>query len=210
MFAASALAFAGLMVSGAWWWMRRRDPAAAAGGFTWPEFAAIPSWADLSAGFAPALDAVQGAADAVAETVQAVVAPGAWSPPAKASPYLPAIYAAEDAAGAPRNLFARQIKQESNFNPAAVNSRSGAQGIAQFMPATWAEWGRGGDVFDAFASIDAQGRYMRWLYERHGEWKLALAAYNWGTGNVARKGLGAAPPETVAYVDDIVGAVGLA
>lgn len=156
--------------------------------------------------FERAADAVQ----SFAEDVVNAVTPGPWSPPAKAAPYLSAIYAAEDAAGAPRNTFARQIKQESNFNPNAVNARSGAKGLGQFVDATWGEWGGGADVFDPLANIDAMGRYMRWLYDRHGSWRLALAAYNWGTGNVARKGMGRAPAETRAYVAGIAGDIGLA
>ena len=78
----------------------------------------------------------------------------------------------------------------------------------QFMSATAAEWGV--DVGSVESSADGAGRYMQWLYGRLGSWSLALAAYNWGIGNVLRKGLGAAPVETRNYVAQIGGELGLA
>ena len=44
-------------------------------------------------------------------------------------------------------MVAAQLAQESGWNPNAT-SPAGAQGIAQFMPATWATYGEGGDPFD--------------------------------------------------------------
>lgn len=79
-----------------------------------------------------------------------------------------------------------QIKAESNFNPGA-ESPVGAKGLGQFMNPTWREWGNGFSVLDPEANIDATCRYMRWLLrqfdqdERH-----ALAAYNWGIGNLKK------------------------
>ena len=40
----------------------------------------------------------------------------------------------------PWKLLKAQVKQESGFNPDAVNKNSGATGLAQFMPRTWEEW----------------------------------------------------------------------
>lgn len=123
-----------------------------------------------------------------------------WSPPAKAAPYLDAIANAEATYGIPTNLLARQIKAESNFNPNAV-SPVGAIGISQFMPATAAELGI--DPTDPFASINAQGKYLRSLYDQTGSWISALAAYNWGIGNVLKKGTANLPAETAKYVATI-------
>lgn len=80
-------------------------------------------------------------------------------------------------------LLKAQIKAESNFDSTAVSS-CGAKGLAQFMPATWKEWGVGSE-FDSESSIMAQSRYMLYLLKRYNYNKVyALAAYNWGLGNV--------------------------
>ena len=86
-------------------------------------------------------------------------------------------------------LLAGQAWQESRFNPTA-RSKAGAVGLLQFMPGTWGDWGRGLDPEDPEASADAGVRYMRSLLARYGAAAspvaLALAAYNWGLGNVDR------------------------
>lgn len=77
------------------------------------------------------------------------------------------------------------IAVESDFHADAV-SPVGAQGLMQLMPATAAELGVT-DPFDAKQNIEAGSRYLSQLLERyHGELPLALAAYNWGMGNVER------------------------
>lgn len=103
-----------------------------------------------------------------------------------------------------------QIKQESAFDLRA-KSPVGAMGLGQFMPATWEEWGLGHDPFDPTANIDATCRYMRWLLDRfRGDWLRALAAYNWGIGNVRRvvaklgdKWRSGLPYETSHYLDQV-------
>lgn len=97
-----------------------------------------------------------------------------------------------------------QIKQESNFNPTAV-SKVGAIGLAQFMPPTWKEWGKGENVFDPEANLDAQARYMKMLFKMFGNMQHALYAYNWGMGNV-KKWLAnkkKMPKETIQYYERI-------
>jgi len=103
-------------------------------------------------------------------------------------------------------LLAAQIMAESNFNPNAI-SPAGAQGIAQFMPATAAAYGLR-DPFDPVAAIDAQTRMMAELLAQFGAVELALAAYNAGPGAVA--GCMCIPPypETQAYVARILGLLG--
>ena len=103
----------------------------------------------------------------------------------------------------PAALLAAQLLAESNFNPAAV-SPAGAQGIAQFMPATAAAYGLD-DPFDPVAAIDAQARLMAELLARFGQVRLALAAYNAGPAPVAACGCVPAYPETEAYVARILG-----
>jgi len=94
-----------------------------------------------------------------------------------------------------------QDKQESAFNPDAVNPGSKATGLSQFMKRTWEEWrdGTAGiqeipdvdlvmlDPRDPEDAIRAQAAYMAWLMKQFGgNWELALAAYNWGIGNLKR------------------------
>lgn len=78
-----------------------------------------------------------------------------------------------------------QMLAESAADPKA-RSAAGACGLMQFMPATWAEWGKHEDIFNPEASIRAGCAYMRWLTEQLTEYSMALAAYNWGIGNVKR------------------------
>ena len=99
-------------------------------------------------------------------------------------------------------LLAAQLRAESNFDPAAV-SPAGAQGIAQFMPATAAAYGLR-DPFDAAAAIDAQAHLMSDLLRQFGSPALALAAYNAGPAAVAACGCVPAIPETTAYVARIL------
>jgi len=87
-------------------------------------------------------------------------------------------------------ILRTQASIESNFNPRAV-SPAGARGIAQFMPATGAEFGlhTEEDFFDPDKNIHAQAQYMRQLIDRYpNDLDTALSAYNAGMGNVDRKG----------------------
>jgi hypothetical protein len=99
-------------------------------------------------------------------------------------------------------LLAAQLMAESNFNPNA-GSPAGAQGIAQFMPATAAAYGLD-DPYDPVASIEAQAHLMSDLLRQFGSPELALAAYNAGPGAVS--GCNCIPPypETQAYVARIL------
>jgi Transglycosylase SLT domain/D-alanyl-D-alanine carboxypeptidase/Putative Flp pilus-assembly TadE/G-like len=98
-------------------------------------------------------------------------------------------------------LLAAQLMAESGFDPRAV-SPAGAQGIAQFMPATAAGYGLR-DPFDPIAAIDAQAHLMSDLLRRFRSVPLALAAYNAGSGAVA--GCSCIPyAETRAYVARIL------
>jgi len=103
-------------------------------------------------------------------------------------------------------LLGAQLYAESNFNPFARSS-AGAQGIAQFMPATARALGLR-DPFDAEASIDAQAHLMRDLLRRFGSVPLALAAYNAGPAPVAVCGCVPPYPETRGYVARILGLLG--
>ena len=79
---------------------------------------------------------------------------------------------------------------ESAFNPEAL-SRVRASGMWQFMPATGRDFELRQNLFRddrraVMASTGAALDYLQRLHARFGDWHLALAAYNWGQGNVAR------------------------
>jgi hypothetical protein len=82
----------------------------------------------------------------------------------------------------PVEFFARVIWQESRFNARAVSNK-GAQGIAQFMPAT-ADYRGLVDPFDPIEALANSARYLRDLKARFGNLGLAAAAYNAGPGRV--------------------------
>ncbi len=106
---------------------------------------------------------------------------------------------------------------ESAFNPQAVSSAR-ATGMWQFMPKTGKTFDLKQNAFrddrrDVMASTRAALDYLQKLYTQFGDWHLALAAYNWGEGNVGkaiaknqRLGLGVSylelsmPMETRFYV----------
>jgi soluble lytic murein transglycosylase-like protein len=112
------------------------------------------------------------------------------------------LLAAASRYGVSAALLAAQLMAESNFNPNAI-SPAGAQGIAQFMPATAAAYGLG-DPFDPIAAIGAQARLMSELLGQFGSPELALAAYNAGPGAVSACDCVPPYPETQAYVARIL------
>lgn len=85
--------------------------------------------------------------------------------------------------GIPAGVVAAQIELESGWNPQAV-SPTGAQGLAQFEPGTWATYGSG-SPFDPAAAFAAYVKYMGVLLRQEGNLQNALAAYNAGPGNIA-------------------------
>ena len=100
-------------------------------------------------------------------------------------------------------LLAAQLYAESSFNPFAV-SGAGAQGIAQFMPATARGMGLQ-NPFDPEQAIHAQAHLMRDLLRQFGSVPLALAAYNAGPGPVLACGCVPQNKETPGYVARILG-----
>jgi len=79
---------------------------------------------------------------------------------------------------------------ESAFVTTAQSSAK-ASGLWQFVPATGRDFALKQNVFrddrrDVLASTSAALDYLGRLYKQFGDWQLALAAYNWGQGNVAK------------------------
>ncbi|MFB6416128.1 MULTISPECIES: lytic transglycosylase domain-containing protein [Bradyrhizobium] len=116
-----------------------------------------------------------------------------------------ALRGAAEASGIPVPFFARLIWQESRFKSNEV-SHAGAQGVAQFMPATAAEVGLD-DPFDPMKALPASAKFLRKLRDDFGNLGLAAAAYNAGPGRIqkwlARESQ--LPRETRDYVRIITG-----
>jgi hypothetical protein len=132
--------------------------------------------------------------------------------PGSADPYKEAIASAEVAQGLPQGMLGRLLYQESHYRQDIITGKTksavGALGIAQFMPATAAQLGI--NPLDPFQAIPAAAKYLRQLYDQTGSWDKALASYNWGIGNVKKKGLANAPAETKNYFTSILADIGLA
>ncbi|MEQ1917940.1 MAG: lytic transglycosylase domain-containing protein [Elusimicrobiota bacterium] len=118
------------------------------------------------------------------------------------------------------------INQESNFKKNAYNTGSGCTGLMQLAPATAADMGVRGNLYDPVANIKAGVKYMNWIANSFFKMnldmsdlskvpaeklKMVLASYNWGIGNVQRivrkygtAGLDrVAPKETRNYIAEI-------
>jgi hypothetical protein len=121
-----------------------------------------------------------------------------------ASDYDTLIQTAATRYGLDASLFKRMLVAESNLRPDLVNPKSGAAGIAQFMPGTAAELGV--NPFVPEEAIPGAARYLRQNLDKFGgDYDKALAAYNWGPGNLSRYGMGNMPQETQNYIVRIRG-----
>jgi hypothetical protein len=89
-----------------------------------------------------------------------------------------------------------------------MRSPKGAEGHFQFMPATAQQYG----VLDPSnlvqSATGAARMYSDLLKQYGGDLPRALAGYNWGQGNMARKGFEAAPAETRNYIAKVTNAMG--
>lgn len=130
-----------------------------------------------------------------------------WRLPPKGRIFEAAFKAAEQKHGLPNNLLARMAEQESHFKPdiidGSIQSPAGAIGLMQIIP----RWHPNVNPLDPFASIEYAGDYIKRLYKRFGSWNKALAAYNWGQGNLDKWLRGEKehmPLETQNYVREIL------
>jgi soluble lytic murein transglycosylase-like protein len=126
-----------------------------------------------------------------------------------AEPYLPPLNAAEVKYRIPTNLLVRIAFEESSFLPEVISgevkSTAGAVGMMQLLPKYFPDAGQ-----NLNRDIDTAAMLLANLYRRFGDWQLAVAAYNWGGGNVhhemAADGvptLADMPAETQSYVREI-------
>ncbi|MDN7445887.1 transglycosylase SLT domain-containing protein [Burkholderia multivorans] len=110
-----------------------------------------------------------------------------------------------------------QVESKSGKNLVGPLLRNGDQAIGdlQFTSGTWNDWGNGGDRFNFKDQAGAAGRYMQFLMKKYGgDIRKALAAYNWGPGNldkdIAKNGSqweSNLPAETRKYIAQIAGEV---
>lgn len=117
--------------------------------------------------------------------------------------------------GLPAGTLARMWKIESgsgsNLIGPALKNGDQAIGDFQFTSAAWHDWGNGGDRFSFKDEAGAAGRYMQSLMKKYGgDIRKALAAYNWGPGNldkdIAKNGAQweqGLPAETRKYIASI-------
>src|SRR5438034_537859 len=93
----------------------------------------------------------------------------------------------------------RTAQRVGRRGAARLISGKNAQGLMQVLPSTGALMGAE-DLFDPTENIAAGTKYLRYLFDRFGDERLALAAYNAGEGNVEKFG-GVPPfPETLNYL----------
>lgn len=108
--------------------------------------------------------------------------------------------------GLPRGLL-DSIWSTESARGKNMMSPAGAEGHFQFMPNTAKEYGLK-NPYDFNESSDAAARKMRDLLKQYGgDMTKATAAYNWGQGNLAKKGMAGAPEETRNYVSKVLGGV---
>ncbi|HGH4606700.1 TPA: transglycosylase SLT domain-containing protein [Klebsiella pneumoniae] len=107
--------------------------------------------------------------------------------------------------GLPAGLLSSVAATESGGDPFA-ESKAGAKGLFQFMPGTAKDMGlKGRDVYDPHKSAEAAAKYLRWLMDATGgDLEKTLASYNWGLGNVQKKGMDNMPAETRNYVPKVM------
>jgi len=108
--------------------------------------------------------------------------------------------------GVDKDLITSVIQAESDFHPDATSPK-GAMGLMQLMPDTARGLGVS-NAYDPEQNVIGGTRYLKGLLERYnGDVKLALAAYNWGMGNLERS-TGNLPEETRNYIARIMKSYG--
>jgi soluble lytic murein transglycosylase-like protein len=127
----------------------------------------------------------------------------------------PLFQAATEANGLPPLLLPAVAYRESRFLPNIINgttrSSKGAVGVMQILPSAHPQLGEAG-ALDPTRAIPYAAQYLAQLYKQFGTWPLAIAAYNWGPGNLKRDtadGVLELPSETRDYVAEVTKNAGL-
>ena len=120
--------------------------------------------------------------------------------------YLPTIAAVEQQKGIPEGLLARVAFQECSWRSEVINgdvvSSAGAVGMFQLEPADFP----GAAAMTWEEQAETAGNYLAELQHEFSDWQLAVAAYDWGPGNVHKfedGKLPSLPPETTKYVAQV-------
>lgn len=147
------------------------------------------------------------------QTPPPIIPAAKWKTPAAGMPWEPLFLSASEAYRLPPGLLSRVAYQESRYNPRAFNRKSGASGMMQIIP----KWHP--DVknpYDPAEAIPYAAKYLRDLFVQFKTWKKAVAAYNWGPGNLStliqQRGtnwLAYTPSETYNYVNGVANDTGI-
>ncbi len=131
-------------------------------------------------------------------------APGGSCDPVPEAELGPLIQQAAQKEGLDQGLLRAVAEEESGLRACAVSAK-GAMGLMQLMPATAGELGVR-DPFDPRENLMSGAHFLKQLLARFGnDAALALAAYNAGPARVEESG-GVPPiPETIRYVQQILG-----
>lgn len=128
----------------------------------------------------------------------------AWKSAPNAETYLPVLEAAEERYAIPHLLLCRIAYQESHYREdivsGKVKSSAGCVGLMQLLPADFPNAGVSWQ-----ADVLSAGKYLADLYRQFKDWHLAVAAYDWGPGDVAeyKAGKKAFPAETLKYLAQV-------
>lgn len=104
-------------------------------------------------------------------------------------------------------MVRNQIQRESGWRPGATGA-AGEIGLMQVMPSTAKDMGydRPEDLYDPETAIRAGTAYLSKMKAMvGGDTEKALAAYNWGIGNVLNRGMDAMPQMTRDYIREVMG-----
>lgn len=123
------------------------------------------------------------------------------------------VTAAANAFGIDPSLAVAVAQRESGLNPNLVNPASGAAGLMQLLPSTFAQMGVGSNIMDPVQNANAGVKYLAAMLSKYGgDVSKAVAAYDWGPGHldadISQNGsawLNYAPLETQNYVAALTG-----